>query len=67
MGVAAYTFRSRAFSIVSSEDRTYGALVIGIDPDDEARTSTLPDLIREGEYLSDTDTDFAVTRSLNTA
>src|SRR6056297_2149075 len=59
-GVAAYTFRSRAFSIVSSEDRTYGALVIGIDPDREARASTLPDLIREGRYLSDTDTDKAL-------
>ncbi|MBN2124703.1 MAG: ABC transporter permease [Deltaproteobacteria bacterium] len=54
-GVAAYTHRAEAFSIVSSKDRTYGALVIGIDPVREAGVSTLKSLVRDGEYLSESD------------
>ena len=53
--VAAYTFRSNAFSLVSSKSRTYGAMVIGIDPSREAKVSTLKQLVREGDYLSDED------------
>ena len=53
--VAAYTFRSNAFSLVSSKSRTYGAMVIGIDPSREAKVSTLEQLVREGDYLSDED------------
>ena len=43
--VSAYTFRTNAFSLVSSKQRTYGALVIGIDPMREAQVSTLKKLI----------------------
>jgi putative ABC transport system permease protein len=32
-GVRAYSFRAKAFSLASSKERTYGILVIGIDPD----------------------------------
>ena len=31
--VASYTFRANAFSLISSQDRTYGVPVIGIDPE----------------------------------
>src|SRR5210317_817584 len=34
--VAAYTFRGQAFSLVSSDQRTYGVVVTGIDPEREA-------------------------------
>ncbi|MBN1829531.1 MAG: ABC transporter permease [Deltaproteobacteria bacterium] len=51
-GVAAYSFRANAFSLISSKDRTYGALVIGIDPEGEMKVSTLKQLVRTGEYLS---------------
>ncbi|UCF73033.1 MAG: ABC transporter permease, partial [Deltaproteobacteria bacterium] len=51
-GVAAYTFRANAFSLASSKERTYGIMVIGIDPTREARVSTLKKLIRQGSYLS---------------
>jgi ABC-type lipoprotein release transport system permease subunit len=54
-GVAAYTFRSNAFSLVSSKSRTYGVMVIGIDPLKESRVSTLKQLIRQGSYLSGDD------------
>ena len=63
-GVAAYTFRANAFSLVSSKERTYGAIVIGIEPVREANISTLRKVIREGSYLSEEDTDQALMGKL---
>ena len=62
--VTAHTKRGNAFSLVSSNARTYGALVIGIDPQHEAETSTLQKLIRNGRYLEATDTDAALVGQL---
>jgi putative ABC transport system permease protein len=56
-GVEAFTPRANAFSMVSSNERTNGVIVIGIDPEKEARVSTLKKLIRKGRYLTETDTD----------
>jgi len=53
--VDAYTFRAKAFSLVSSEKRTYGVVVVGIDPAKEAAVSTLKSLIRRGSYLPQSD------------
>ncbi len=50
--VRAFTYRANAFSLVSSKQRTYGALVIGIEPDRETQVSTLKSLVRKGEYLA---------------
>ena len=44
--------RARAFALVSSEQRSYGVMVEGIDPKGEAQISTLADIIVEGSYLS---------------
>ena len=63
-GVAAYTFRANAFSLVSSEERTYGIIVIGIDPVRESKVSTLKKLIRQGNYLSENGTDQALVGEL---
>jgi len=54
--VEAYTFRANAFSLVSSKKRTYGSMVIGIDPVKEEKVSTLKSLIRKGSYLAEDDT-----------
>jgi ABC-type lipoprotein release transport system permease subunit len=54
-GVAAYTLRANAFVLLSSHDRTYGAMVVGIQPEGEARVSTLPELVRKGSYLTSND------------
>ena len=54
-GKFAYTFRGSAFSLASSKERTYGIVVYGIDPQREAKVSTLKSLIREGNYLSKDD------------
>jgi ABC-type lipoprotein release transport system permease subunit len=63
-GVAACTSRANAFSLVSSTKRTYGAMVIGIDPPGEARVTTLKNLIRTGSYLSSEDTNAALIGAL---
>jgi ABC-type lipoprotein release transport system permease subunit len=59
-GIAAYTYRGQAFSLVSSNERTYGVAVTGIDPDREADVSRLKSLIREGNFLTAEDTDQAL-------
>jgi ABC-type lipoprotein release transport system permease subunit len=50
--VSAYTYRANAFSLLSSEKRTYGAMIKGILPEREARVTTIEKITREGEYLS---------------
>jgi putative ABC transport system permease protein len=62
--VEAVTCRANAFAMVSSEDRTYGALVRGIDPDTERQVSNLAGLITEGTFLSDDDPGGAVVGHL---
>ena len=62
--LAAYTFRANAFSLISSKERTYGTIVIGIDPQREARVSTLKKLIRQGNYLSADDSNQALVGKL---
>jgi ABC-type lipoprotein release transport system permease subunit len=49
--VRAYAPRARAFALVSSKERTYGVLVEGVDPEAEARVSTLSRIVRQGAYL----------------
>ena len=49
--VLAHAPRARAFALVSSRERSYGAMVEGIDPVAEARVSTLKSITRQGHYL----------------
>jgi len=63
-GVAAYTARATAFSLISSNQRTRGVLVVGIDPEKEAKVSTIKNLIRNGSYLSEGDTNKALVGRL---
>jgi len=62
--VAAYTFRGQAFSLVSSNQRTYGVVVTGIDPEREANVSRLKSLIWQGEFLSEDARDQALVGKL---
>jgi ABC-type lipoprotein release transport system permease subunit len=62
--LAAYTFRSEAFALVSSKNRTYAAMLVGIDPPREARVSTLKNIIRKGAYLEAADSNRALVGSL---
>ena len=51
--IKAHTFRASAFVLVSSKKRTYGVMVTGIEPEKEARVSTVKNLVRKGKYLSE--------------
>jgi putative ABC transport system permease protein len=63
-GVSAYSYRASAFSVVSSKQRTYGVVITGIDPDREARVSTIERLVRKGSYLSPSDMNQALVGRL---
>ena len=45
--------RASAFVLTSSEDRTQGVQLLGVEPGFEPRVSSLPGLVREGRYLAD--------------
>lgn len=47
------TVRSAAFALVSSDDRSYGIQVFGVDPVNEPLVSTVPGLVREGRFADD--------------
>ena len=54
-GIDTYTFRTNDFCLVSSDKRTYGVVVTGIDPIKESRVSTIKSLIRKGGYIEEND------------
>jgi len=62
--IDSYTFRGNAFSMVSSNQRTYGVLIVGIDPVKESNVSTIKNLIKKGKYLSENDKDKAIIGKL---
>jgi len=63
-GVEAYTARANSFALVSSQERTYGVLVVGIDPAGEAKVSTLKSIVRQGSYLESGDHEGALVGRL---
>lgn len=62
--IDSYTYRAKAFSLVSSKNRTYGVMVIGIDPSREKMVSTIKSSIRQGSYLSVEDKNQAIVGRL---
>ncbi|MBC8439510.1 MAG: ABC transporter permease [Deltaproteobacteria bacterium] len=54
-GIDNYTFRTSGFALVSSDKRTYGVVVTGIDPLKEANVSSIKSLVRKGSYLKEDD------------
>ncbi len=47
--------RGLAFALASSEQRSSGLQIVGVEPDFEPRVSSLPGLVKEGRYLADND------------
>jgi len=47
--------RATGFVLVSSEDRSYGIAVFGVEPEFEGGVSTLPGLVTDGRFLVDND------------
>ncbi|MFW2374203.1 MAG: ABC transporter permease [Gammaproteobacteria bacterium] len=54
-GIESIAARANGFALVSSETRTYGSLIVGVEPTREFLVSILPGVIREGRYLSSLD------------
>jgi len=50
---ASVTARANAFVLVSSEERSFGTQVVGVEPAHEPTVSTIPGLLTEGRYLGD--------------
>ncbi|MEM1112969.1 MAG: FtsX-like permease family protein [Pseudomonadota bacterium] len=48
---AAVAARAGAFALASSEERSFGIEVLGVEPEFEAAVSSLPGLVSEGRYL----------------
>ena len=63
-GITAWTARANAFALISSRQRTYGAAIIGIQPESEVRVSTIQHLVRQGRYLQERDTNAALVGRL---
>ena len=47
--------RATAFALASSEDRSYGIAVFGVEPQFEPAVSSIPGLVRDGRYLDGDD------------
>ena len=62
--IQGYTFRANGFALLSSDQRTYGGLITGIDPEREAKVSNLAATIRKGRFLLPSDSQAAVIGSL---
>ena len=45
--------RGSTFALLSSEQRTYGVAVLGVEPAHEPDVSSLPGLVKEGRYLAE--------------
>ncbi len=56
--------RAQTFVLASSEDRTYGIAIYGVEPQFETRVSSIPGLIRDGRYLRTDGVDEIVLGSL---
>lgn len=50
-GVEAATPRIAAFALVSGDERSYGAQLLGVDPAGERAVSRLPTMLAEGRYV----------------
>ena len=62
--VKAHAPRARSFALVSSEERSYGVMVEGVEPAAEAHVSTLAGIIRQGHYLEDQPREDAMPHAL---
>jgi len=52
-GLESVGARAAAFSLASSEERSYGVQIFGVEPDYEPLVSSIPGLTNKGRYLQD--------------
>ena len=53
LGLETIAARAAAFALASSEERTYGLQIVGVETKFESFVSTIPGLVHEGRYLDD--------------
>ncbi len=53
LGSETIAARAQAFALASSDERSYGLMLIGVEPEQERRVSSIPGLVSEGRYLDD--------------
>ncbi|MDH5546294.1 MAG: ABC transporter permease [Gammaproteobacteria bacterium] len=64
-GIQDVSVRANGFALVSSEERTYGTVVVGVETKFEPSVSIIPGLVKEGSYLSADDAmEVVIGRSL---
>ncbi len=51
LGLESVSARATGFALASSNERSYGLQIIGVDPAHEPLVSTLPGLVKQGRYL----------------
>jgi ABC-type lipoprotein release transport system permease subunit len=56
--------RGVAFAMTSSEERSYGLQIVGVEPEYEPKVSTLPGLINKGRYFEDINADEIIIGSV---
>jgi ABC-type lipoprotein release transport system permease subunit len=57
--------RAQTFVLASSEDRSYGVAIIGVEPKFEPRVSSIPGLVKEGRFLDSVDaTEIVIGKTL---
>ena len=63
-GNSAMAARGTTFALASSEERSFGIQIMGVQPAFEDQISTLPGLVKQGRYLQDNDSDEIVIGSV---
>jgi len=56
--------RAAGFALASSNDRSYGLQILGVEPNFEPNVSTIPGLVNQGRYLQDDSYDEIVIGSV---
>ena len=51
-GVKGASMRAFGFALCSSEDRSYGVQIVGVDTNNEKYVSSIPGLVKQGKYFS---------------
>jgi ABC-type lipoprotein release transport system permease subunit len=62
--VSAFTMRGEAFALADSGERSYGVLVLGVDPEREPTVSNIRTIIREGAFFSGEGNEIILGRKL---
>jgi putative ABC transport system permease protein len=64
LGLPNVSARGNAFALLSSEERSFGVRVIGVQPDFEPDVSSIPGLLQQGRYLQPDDAEAIVIGSV---